>query len=239
MRSSSAEVSRSRSGRAKEFCHGCPVRLDCLRTAFHFERQPGSYGIYGIWGGFSARDRRPAPTGWDSTPRNCWRSTASGELRDGVDAQNSLREPSPAARVGSALPAQRMEPKGSAPDVLGGCPSRLRADDLLCRHRLRVGEVKAVPADGAVVELAFGCMAHSSAAWFRVGRVTLPQERPTCACTSAVIAYPACQVGGRWPRSGTRERPSPPCAGAHRTGARRVQPGRRPYATSIADCPGR
>lgn len=41
--------------RAKEFCHSCPVRKECLALAMSFESP--DYRRHGIWGGLTPDDR--------------------------------------------------------------------------------------------------------------------------------------------------------------------------------------
>jgi WhiB family transcriptional regulator, redox-sensing transcriptional regulator len=42
----------ARERRAKAVCASCPVRIDCLEYAIHFDER------YGIWGGLNQDERR-------------------------------------------------------------------------------------------------------------------------------------------------------------------------------------
>lgn len=42
---------------ARRICRGCPVRRDCLAWVMGLERGLSSFSRYGMWGGFSARQR--------------------------------------------------------------------------------------------------------------------------------------------------------------------------------------
>lgn len=56
---------------AKAICRGCPVRQECLDYAvLHEER-------FGIWGGFSERERRRLKRGIDVTPHDGSRDTSA------------------------------------------------------------------------------------------------------------------------------------------------------------------
>lgn len=53
--------------RAATLCATCPVRSRCLSAALGFEATGG--GNYGLWGGYSERDRRQALTPTRATTR--------------------------------------------------------------------------------------------------------------------------------------------------------------------------
>jgi WhiB family transcriptional regulator, redox-sensing transcriptional regulator len=44
---------------AKAVCMACEVRPECLEYVLEMESRPGGHGQWGIWGGLSARQRRP------------------------------------------------------------------------------------------------------------------------------------------------------------------------------------
>lgn len=42
---------------AKQICQACPVRIQCLQYALHYEQGVGKRMRYGIWGGLSPEER--------------------------------------------------------------------------------------------------------------------------------------------------------------------------------------